>query len=59
MSKKKRKHPENNRICHNCSKCLYIGEGDYICEDSNDIVISGWQPTECFCSCKGKGFEEI
>ena len=59
MSKRKRKHPECKRNCHNCNNCVYIGEGDYMCSMSNDIVIENWQPTEDYYSCEGKEFENI
>lgn len=59
MSKKERKHPENNRNCYNCNNCEYVGEGGYICSMNNDIVIDDWRPTEDFNSCGGKDFENI
>ena len=36
-----------------CSECLYIGEGDSICEISHELVLDNWQsvphtiPLEC------------
>jgi hypothetical protein len=39
MKKKKRKHPELNKNCYNCNHCQYIGEGGYVCDMSNDVVI--------------------
>lgn len=36
-----------------CSECLYIGEGDSICEISHELVLDNWQsvphtiPQEC------------
>ena len=36
-----------------CSECLYIGEGDSICEISHELVLDNWQsvphtiPHEC------------
>ena len=42
MSKKKRKHPELNKNCYNCNHCQYIGEGGYICDMNNDVVIEDW-----------------
>ena len=36
-----------------CSECLYIGEGDSICEVSHELVLDNWQsvphtiPQEC------------
>ena len=45
--------------CHNCNNCTYIGEGDYICDMTTEVVISEWQPTEDYYSCEGKDFENI
>jgi hypothetical protein len=59
MRKYKRKHPECERNCYNCNKCTYLGEGGYMCEDSQDIVIELWEPTKKFNSCKGRRFESI
>lgn len=51
--------PECDRNCYNCNKCTYLGEGGYMCEDSQDIVIELWDPTKKFNSCKGRRFESI
>lgn len=59
MRKYKRKHPECERNCYNCAKCTYLSEGGYMCEDSQDIVMELWEPTEKFNSCKGRRFESI
>ena len=59
MKKKKRKHPELNKNCFNCNHCQYIGEGGYICDMNNDVVIEDWLLTEDFNSCKRKDFENI
>lgn len=31
-----------------CPNCQYIGEGDSICDETMEIVLSDWQPTEAF-----------
>lgn len=59
MKRPKRKKRECKQNCFYCGKCTYIGEGDYICEDSTEVVIGDWQPTENFYSCKGKGYEKL
>jgi hypothetical protein len=28
-----------------CPHCLYIGEGDSLCEETNKIVLNDWEPT--------------
>jgi len=56
---KKRKQHKDERCCHLCDHCIYIGDGDYICDESNDIVIADWEPTDDYFSCLGKSFESI
>ena len=56
---KNRKHLTDMLNCHNCENCTYIGEGDYMCGMSNEIVISDWQPTEDYYTCEGREFESI
>lgn len=31
-----------------CPNCQYIGEGDSICEELQEIVLADWKPTEHF-----------
>ena len=48
-------HLPNKKNCKTdtCSECLYIGEGDSICEISHELVLDNWQsvphtiPQEC------------
>ncbi len=47
----------NRYDCFNCSHCIYIGEGDHICDMSNDVIVEDWEPTEDFFQCKGKDFD--
>jgi hypothetical protein len=37
-----------------CNFCTYIGEGDFICDKYNEIVVSDWEPTEDFLMCTNK-----
>lgn len=37
-----------------CESCLYIGEGDFLCERYTEIVIADWMPTENFLLCEEK-----
>jgi len=42
---------KSNNICCNpdaCDHCLYIGEGDSICDVTHEIVLSDWMPTDAF-----------
>lgn len=49
MAKKKKK------ICDPgmCDECLYIGEGDFLCDKHQTIVVSDWEPTEDYLICMG------
>ena len=53
------KRRKNQKTCDPalCDHCMYIGEGDFICDlrigpGLLDIVIEGWQPTEDFLRCR-------
>lgn len=38
------------RMCDDtCDNCIYIGEGDFICDLVQDIVISDWIPVYGKC----------
>lgn len=32
-----------------CESCLYIGEGDFICSELNELVIVDWTPVYGAC----------
>lgn len=32
-----------------CEHCVYIEEGDFICDVTNDVTIVGWKPFPCSC----------
>jgi hypothetical protein len=59
--RKKNRKPLTEHInCHHCEHAVYIGDGDYICDMSNDIIMIDWgTPTEDYYQCDGKDFEEI
>ena len=57
MSKKSNKE-DSVKCCFECDHCLYIGEGDHICDVNNEVITSDWEPTEKFYCCGGKEFEE-
>ena len=46
MSKDKTPH-----ICETCDCCVYVGEGDFICDDKDDpeFVIVDWQAIREAC----------
>ena len=47
MKNKKQKYCDPSA----CNECIYIGEGDFLCEKFQEIVISDWQPTNEFLTC--------
>lgn len=49
MKKKKTKRFCDPGVCGNC---MYIGDGDFLCDKTNKIVVSDWTPTEDYLSCK-------
>lgn len=52
---KKKKTP---KICNTCVNCVYIGEGDFICDVNEPIlVLEDFTPTEDFMSCNGVDYE--
>lgn len=40
-----------------CDYCLYIGEGDFVCDKTQEIVVSDWRPTDYYLTCKQKNKE--
>lgn len=51
------KMPPERKDCYACEHCVYLGEGGYMCDLTNDIVIEDWQPDDAFYHCGGKNFE--
>ena len=44
--------------CHTCANSLYIGEGDYYCDQVDEIVLTDFaEPTEHYLACKGNKYE--
>lgn len=55
MKKKKTKIP---KICSTCANCVYIGDGDYICDvDEPIIVMEEHMPNDKFTCCGGADWE--
>ena len=38
-----------------CDECIYIGDGDFLCDKLQEIVVSDWQPTNEFLKCTEGG----
>lgn len=63
MSKRKHKK-QGNKVktcvtCFDCANCMYIGEGDHICDVDMTLVVDEWDPTDEFYHCGGKEFIQI
>lgn len=52
---KKKKNSKFQKRCENCGNCLYICEGDYLCDEMGEVVISDYnEPTSDYMACDGK-----
>lgn len=51
---------ERRDCCESCGHCLYIGEGDFICDagDRPVMVISDFMPMPKYRYCDGREWEE-
>lgn len=57
---KKKKHKKKTffekpvRFCDPgaCDRCQYIGEGDFICDDHQVMVVEDWSRTDDYMICK-------
>ena len=57
-NKNKKKEPEF-KVCLTCSHCIYIGEGDYICDvDEPIIIMEEYIPNDNYWYCAGCDYEE-
>lgn len=47
------------KVCATCEHCVYICEGDYLCEETNHIVYTDYgSPTKYNFKCKGKRWKD-
>lgn len=54
MSKK-----DKSKICLTCANCIYIGEGDYICDvDEPVLVMEDHTPNDNYCYCNECDWED-
>lgn len=45
----------NTRVCDDtCDNCIYIGEGDFICDEAQELVIDEWIPVYGKCILENK-----
>ena len=54
--RKGRNRPKPQKFCDPgvCDCCLYIGEGDFLCDEHMEIVVSDWEPTGNYLMCQAK-----
>lgn len=39
---------EETPLCSDlCEHCTYVGCGDFICDETNDVTIVDWKPVSC------------
>lgn len=45
---------DTQKDCETCDYCVYIGEGDFICDkrEEPELVIENWQPVRMPCGTK-------
>lgn len=47
------------KFCMSCENCQYVGEGDYYCDNIQEVVITDHvEFTEHHFGCKGKYYTE-
>lgn len=53
------KRKDDEKICITCDHCIYIGEGDYICDadDNPIIVMEEFSPNDNYWHCAGSEWE--
>lgn len=59
MNTRMQRDPESElRFCDPgaCHCCQYIGDGDFICDEHQTIVVSDWEPTKDYMICKKKRY---
>lgn len=62
MSRKKKASAPKGKICDPgmCDECLYIGEGDFLCDKHQTIVVSDWEATTDYLICeRGRPNEQM
>lgn len=37
--------------CIGCDDCMYIGDGDSICDKTYKLVLDDWEPTDNYGNC--------
>lgn len=54
-TKKRRTAEMENKSCVKCENCIYIGEGDFLCDQILEIVLEDWcVPTGFHCENNAK-----
>ncbi len=54
-----KKSLHSKKACIDCDHCQYIGDGDYFCDEHNEIVLTEHAtPTDGYMCCRGRDFEK-
>lgn len=53
-----KKISEKPKICITCSHCIYIGEGDYLCDEHKVIVMEEHAPNDNYDYCNECEWED-
>lgn len=56
---KKHKKDTTPKICSTCDNCIYIGEGDYLCDVNMVLVMEEHQPNDNYDYCNECDWEPI
>ena len=35
-----------------CDDCMYVGDGDFLCAQTLEIVVEDWIPTDAYVHCQ-------
>lgn len=51
------KHKKRNYDCEHCDNAMYIGDGEFVCEKTEKIVMENFVPTEDYQRCNEREAE--
>lgn len=50
-------HNKTQTGCQDCDNCMYLEEGDSMCDVNDKIILEDWIPTDDYFWCNGKEFD--
>ena len=57
MSKQKKDRRSTCGRCEVCDECIALGDGDFMCDIKNVLVINAYTPTDSYSLCEKGGAE--